>query len=122
MQLYHFTALHLLPNILNQGITLGMVPVNYKPQFITGYQWLTVNPDFQQSWNGQINVKYDRAAVRLTIEIPSIWQNKVQNWLQVCRKLSDVHDDLNCFGDPENWRLFKGVIRPAWIKSVVKRY
>jgi len=38
--------------------------------------------------------------------------------MNVCKKITPLADDLNCYGDPENWRLFKGIIRPPWIKGV----
>lgn len=117
MTVYHFTARHLLPSILKEGITLGCIPLNMK-EVRDGFQWVTINPEFRQSWNGQVNVKYDRCAVRLTVEIPSIWRHKVLNWLQVCKKMTEIHDVLNSFGDPENWRLYRGKIRPEWIKAV----
>lgn len=79
MRLYHFTNRMFLFGIMKEVIRLGMIPVSMKPEFVTGYQWLTVNPDFQQSWNGRVLVKYDRAEIRLTIEVPQIWDHKVIN-------------------------------------------
>lgn len=117
LELYHFTSPVHLPGILKEGITKGVIPLSGLPfpKFLTGYQWLTTNPNFKQSWNEGSTLPYDRNAYRLTIKIPNFHILKIKRWTQVCHKLTPLADDLNGFGDPENWRVFKGVVRLQWI-------
>jgi len=51
MTLYHFTAAHMLPKIKREGLTLGRIPWRKRGKtiLIPGYQWLTSNPEFDQS-------------------------------------------------------------------------
>lgn len=120
MILYHFTSRHHVKGCFTEGIRLGVVPVNFG-KLLPGYQWLTTSPEFGQSWNAMSSLPYDRCEFRLKIEVPKGLSRKVLVWLDVCKRLSDIHGDLNAFGDPENWRLFKGAIQPHWIKEIARK-
>lgn len=124
MILYHFTAARFIDRIKSEGITLGAVLVGMadgKPQIQTGLIWLTANPDFYaQTWNSRLTIKYDRAAYRITVEIPPSHQRRVLNWPLFClgRVSRPIAQVLNSYGDPENWRLFEGVIPPEWFRAI----
>jgi hypothetical protein len=123
--LYHFTTKKLYRGIKSQGLMLGRIPtgiVGGKIIFLEQYQWLTANPDFNQEWCKYGTLPYKRNEVRLTIEIPESMRENLYNWMDVCKvEVSPKFEEaLNLYGDPENWRVYKGCISPYWIKEVVK--
>lgn len=125
MKLYHFTAEHLWERIKTEGLTKGgVVQSLFPPKIKMGYRWLTKNPEFQQSWNAQFMVKYDRAAVRITIEIPGgVCNPRLICWEHYGRELTlpETYAGLNRYGDPQNWYVFKGNIPTVWFTEVTKR-
>ena len=121
MKLYHFTSANHVQGCLRDGITLGMIPVlqDGKIGVIPGWQWLTVNPSFQQVWaNTEFTIlPYDRTAFRLTVIIPKTAQKQLFRWLDICNKFP-IDRHLNAYGDPENWYVFRGRIKAGWIRKV----
>lgn len=121
MKLYHFTSKHHVDGCLKEGIKLGGVPViiDGKYQIISGYQWLTSNPSFHQEWANRefTTLSYDRTEYRLTVIIPKTSLNKLIKWSEYY-KYSQVPEELNYYGDPENWYLFQGRIKPGWIREI----
>lgn len=121
MKLYHFTSPVHIKGCLKEGITKGSIPliIQGKIALATGWQWLTSNPEFKQEWtNGEYStLPYDRTAFRLTVNIPKTAKDKLFRWMDVCKKLPIIKE-MNDFGDPENWWVFKGRIKPSWIKKV----
>jgi len=124
VKLYHFTAAHLIEKIKREGLTKGMVPVTtHPPRFLTGLQWLTADGEFDQAWCAQkILVPYDRNAYRITVKVPKKHRKNVLHWLMVC----DVNKfpaavELNRYGDPENWRIYRGFIRPGWFREIKRK-
>ena len=65
MKLFHFCAPQFLDGIKREGLTMGRTPYlkNGRIEFLLLQQWLTLNPSFEQSWNGRVLVKYDRAGL-----------------------------------------------------------
>lgn len=127
MILYHFTAARLVERIKREGITLGGVLDIVKGQTVIrrGHLWLTVNANFyDQEWNSMETILYDRAEFRITVEVPTAEAHKVINWVEFCNN-GGVHKEvsrtLNALGDPENWRLFKGAIPPAWFTAIDRK-
>ncbi len=121
MILYHFTAAHLFEKIKVEGITLGAIPYFNsigELKINRNYLWLTVNKDFCQGWNTMSNIPYDRAAVKISVNIPKSYENRVFEWLKIGKGLTGMFDTLNFIGDPGNWRLFKGKIPPKWFVDV----
>jgi len=124
MKLCHFTAVHLLDGCKRDGLTLGRVPwsdgrtVELRP----GLQWLTTNPKWEQSWHNPefSSLPYSRTAVRITVSIPPIYRKRVLKWLRYC-KGNKLTRDLNSYGDPENWRIFRGAIPPEWFTAIEVR-
>lgn len=119
MSLYHFTASRFVPGIMREGLTRGSIPVSLEPpRLLFGYQWLTLNPDpARQEWaEGTGRLPYSRLEVRLKVKIPKPWRGLLLAWDDV-RHLSRLADELSAFGDPWNWRLYKGHIPPAWIRN-----
>lgn len=116
---YHFTSRHHVKKCLLEGLKYGSIPdINDNGEvFLTdGYQWLTTSADFNQEWCKESSLPYDRTEYRLTIKIPKLRKNNLFQWLDIC-KTNKLAKDLNSFGDPENWWLYKGVVMPQWIKK-----
>ena len=132
MKLFHFTSdFHVQP-CTRAGIFMGVIPLSIdtvtgKADFKKGCQWLTVNPDFDQSWNRNSSLPYDRTMYRLTIEIPKIFLKKLLKFDTDLKKIIPAEmygvlagDDLDG-GDPENWYAYEGVILSSWIKKVERK-
>jgi hypothetical protein len=120
MKYYHFTAKHLLNRIRREGLTLGQVLISVDPiKLIPGYQHLTTNKDFNQSWQDQrySSLPYNRNDVRLTIKIPFKHCRNVLNWLDFSKNFP-TSEILNSHGDPYNWRVYRGSIPKEWISKV----
>lgn len=122
--IYHFCAGQFLEGIKKDGIRLGKVPygiphdeTRMRIKFINGYQWLTSNPEFKQSWNEGSSLTYDRTEYRITINLPQAVRFDLVKWTDF-GKDNLLYNDLSAFGDPENWYLFKGVIIPYWILKI----
>ena len=69
MRLYHFTARHRLEPVLRHGLTLGLTTVidGGKTARIQGYQWLTKNPSFRQTWNDASLLPFEGASEATTL-------------------------------------------------------
>lgn len=128
MILYHFTAARLIKRIKREGLTLGgVLDRDSAGRLIarTGYIWLTTNDNFYaQDWNSMLIIPYDRAEFRITVRVPTTYEGRVINWLEYCASgniAPDIAEHLNAIGDPHNWRLYRGVIPPAWFKAVNRK-
>lgn len=120
--LYHFCAGKFLPGIKKQGLKYGRIPFSGDGKSIdllSGYQWLTSNPEFQQTWNEGSHLPYDRTEYRLTIILPTAVRFSLIKWTDYNKDYPNaLFDTLNAFGDFDNWYLFKGVVIPYWIADV----
>jgi hypothetical protein len=124
MTLYHFTSLKHIRGCLAEGLTKGHVPTQLEPpELASGWQWLTTDESFQQSWNTMTNLDYDRTAYRITITLPYYAAGKVYRWEKKGPKLCkrSTYETLSSQGDPENWRLFKGTLHPQWMVDVTAK-
>lgn len=123
-KLYHFCAKRMLFNIKKEGLTLGAIPVLKDGKFavMNGWQWLTSNEDFDQSWNKHSTLPYKRNDYRIEINIPKDHHKNLIYWLDASKmpELKESAAILNSHGDPKNWWIFKGRIKPGWFKEVVK--
>jgi hypothetical protein len=100
---------------------MGMIPLRIDPPKVkNGYQWLTSNPDTDQSWDRAKNLPYDRTAFRLTVEIPKKHMKKLLKFDEEGEKLipKKLYEALSGYGDPENWYMYHGLIPAKWIKKV----
>lgn len=130
MKLYHFCSERHIESIKSSGLTLGTIPIpdedgNLNGQFVQGCQWLTRNPDFQQSWadNEYSNLPYSRTDFRIEVSIPKSSRHALHKWEEVCitdPRLARAAKILNSFGDPENWYFFTGRIKPGWFRQIKK--
>lgn len=123
MKLYHFTAAHLWPSIRREGITRGVLPTLEQSGEIgitRGWQWLTENDSFEQSWcdSAHKSLPYDRNEVRITVCIPKAHRHTLMTWLEMATYLPLTAAMLNSYGDPEHWFIFKGKIPPGWFRGV----
>ncbi len=121
MKLYHFCPAHILPGIKKEGITLGNIPLikDNKVRLIPDSQWLTKNDSFDQEWEKYSTLPYRRNAYRITLKIPKT-DIKLIPWLFICRHkiFKETGEALNEFGDPENWYIHKGRIRPGLFRKI----
>ena len=128
MDLYHFTSPFHVLGCQREGLRLGMIPEHYedissgaiKIRLRPGFQWLTSNPNFDQSWaEGTGLLPYKRNAFRLTVRVPRRHQKHLFRWVKAC---IDFHQEtaraLNAYGDPQNWWIFRGWIRPSWVVAI----
>jgi hypothetical protein len=119
MKVYHFTARHLLAGCLNEGLTKGMIPLFDdvgNPYVAPGWQWVTTNPNWDQAWDSGTTLPYSRTAHRLTVKVPKAHGWRLHRWRRVVPGY--MAEVLGAEGDPENWLLFHGRIKPAWIWRV----
>ena len=124
MKLYHFTSSLHVEGCIKQGINRGLIPIckGGRLGLIPGFQWLTLNPDFQQEWANTkySTLSYDRTEYRLTVVIPKTARDRLFKWLDICDSLP-IDEAMNAYGDPENWYIFEGRIKPSWIRKVEKK-
>lgn len=120
MTFYHFTANCFLKGIKRDGLTRGhMLKSMDPPSFIPHRQWITTNPEFDQSWlNPESKLPYKRNEVRLTIDIPDHAMIYAKPWMQMKFLVPEVAKDLSAFGDPENWWIYSGNIPAQWITKI----
>jgi len=121
--LYHFTPSWMLDSIKKTGIREGRVIVQERPpKFKAGHQWLTVNPDFNQSWDALSTLPYDRTENRIEVKIPRI-QNLFK-WSLFGKKIAgeEMFNVLSAYGDPENWYIYRGIISPGYFVEIVQKY
>lgn len=118
--LYHFCAKQFLPSIRKNGLRIGKMPWGAgenRIKLLPGYQWLTSNGEFQQSWNEGSSLPYDRTEVRLTISMPASIAFSLIKWTDF-KNENPLYETLSAYGDPENWYVFKGTIIPFWIRDI----
>lgn len=116
MKLYHFCSKHHIKSILRDGLTLGCVPISLEPVKVApGFQWLTKNKKFKQSWCQYTRLPYNRNDFRITVSIPKSNYEHLIPWIRLLKKLVMDYPELNVlneFGDPWNWYVYKGTILP----------
>lgn len=125
MILFHYTSAQHLAKIRTQGIHRGVIPWKFldgKATFVRGWQWLTINPDWEQSWCDPkySQLPYRRDEFRITIAVPKFAYPQVLRWLDFCAKHApESATELNARPhDPQNWRLFHGPIPATWFVDV----
>lgn len=122
MKLYHFCSRHHLEGIKTDGLTLGIIPLSIDPPLLAkGFQWITSNPDFDQSWCKYSTLPYRRNEWRITVKIPKSHAGKKYRWLPLSNELAKHFPNiriLNLYGDPKNWFVFEGTIKPSWFRKI----
>lgn len=125
MRLYHFTTERLWRRVKRQGLTLGMVPIDRSRlgvRMLTGYQWLTENPDFAPDWATQNLIGYRRDDVRIAVEFPHEVLSRLHRWDDIGpRVCGNMLGELNDGFAHHEWWLFEGKVHPAWFVEVTKR-
>ncbi len=129
MKLYHFCGEKFLPSILKNGISEGRTPiiktcVDDPDSFeLIGWhirtQWLTINPDPQkQSWATRESISYSRTDYRLTVWVSVASIHKVLTPAQAIKAMKVAPMLFEKFSGSEDWRIYRGVIRPESITAV----
>lgn len=119
--LYHFTGAPQIEGCLTRGLRLGGITHSlHPPRVERGYQWLTENPSWDQSWDSMRDIPYPRTAYRITIEIPMRARRKLIRWDTGWPDLTNekMARVLSSHGDPHHWFVFDGVVWPAWFRVV----
>lgn len=132
-RLYHFTARHHADGILRDGsMHGGVIPVpdpsgEYLAGTVPGWQWLTADPSWRQSWATRIKARCDRTEVRLTIEIPLLELHRLKQWDRIAADFGYPPDLARKFAeigggtDSSVWYVFRGAIPAAWIVDMAER-
>ena len=125
MKLYHFCSKKHINSIQSEGLTRGTIPLfdeNSQPvSLIKGFQWLTSNPAWHQEWDSESHLPYARNDYRITVAIPKSHRPKLAKWDAIesgAEELQRSQEILNSFGDPENWYVYAGRIKPGWFRGI----
>lgn len=124
IELYHFTEEKNINSILKSGLLTGYIPYEM-PNGMTigkhkGYIWLTTNSVFdEQTWARKEFLGRD--LYRLKIKIPGSQRKNLINWTDNCKRLTNMHEELNDGCDFNNWFLFTGRILPKQILETIRR-
>lgn len=115
-----------MPMILEKGITKGVLPWSMDAQgrvgFVAGWQWLTVDPDWMQSWarpKAHSAVTARRDEIRVTVSIPSALMPRLMKWEDLARAYQPQSDAfIRSHPEWRYWRVFRGPIPPKWFLAV----
>lgn len=128
MILYHFTTAKHLAQIKTKGLALGMIPwalLEGKDRFtfVPGWQWLTRDSDWTQDWDdpllGTAHLPFRRTDVRITIEIPSLYDYRVVRWDAYAAKMKPPSlEFLARYQSARWWFLYHGTIPPSWFLAI----
>ena len=122
--LYHFTAERFGRSISREGITKGCISVfsdtGHLIAIRKGWIWLTDDGSWNQSWNNTRRlVKYDRTAVRFTVNIPtSSLHNLSRARTVIEREFPNSLPLLDDWEGSEHWWLYNGRIFKSWLGDV----
>jgi hypothetical protein len=96
---------------------------------VRGWQWLTSDSSFDQSWNTRVTARCDRTEVRFSVDVPLLeldrlflWDGSWQDFgytAETARKLAELGG-----GSVErsaSWWIFRGPIPYGWVVEVVER-
>lgn len=85
-----------------------------------GFQWLTSNPDFVQTWCLLGSLPFPRNAWRITVLVPEKASVKLLRWQEMCERFSPAcAEEINLPSvDWRNWSVFNGWIPPEWFLEV----
>lgn len=127
-RLYHYTNDRFIPGIQREGITWGRLPVwgGDRITLLPNYQWLTDEDKWEQPWNPQETVQYDRCAWRVVVVIPKAAQRNLFRWRDLAKKLrlpQEAIDALNMSGavDDSHWWVYAGPISWRWLATWERR-
>lgn len=133
MKLLHYTARHHAEEILLAGaISKGGIPVpdasgEFLAGHVPGWQWLTDDATWRQSWATQISIRCDRTEVRLVVEIPLLELHRLKRWDAVAAEFGYPPDLARQFAqigggtDSSHWFVFRGPIPISWLLRLESR-
>jgi hypothetical protein len=133
--LYHYTAEHHAREIMaGAGITGGAVPIPSKDGktlagVTPGWQWLTDDPTWRQSWATRQAITCDRTECRLVVAVPLLELHRLLRWSRVAADFGYSPELARAFAelgggsaaDAEHWRVFGGPIPADWIVRLERR-
>ena len=128
MKLFHYTAVHHLkggPGHPGPGILrVGLLPtIHPYLDLAGGVVWLTDSPEWRQTWStrdvpvpgfGPCN----RTETRVEVAIPKAHRQSLMRWADARRFVitDDLLADLERYGDPEHWWVFRDRIPSGWLR------
>lgn len=122
---YHFTSTQHLAGVRQGGLAKGAIPFRMLPDgkitFMRGYQWLTLDGNWDQSWaNPKLSpLPYRKNEYRLTIQIPNFAMKNLVSWLDYSQKVNPPSVTfLQSFRGHRHWWLFQGIIPFLWVVAV----
>lgn len=127
--LYHFTSNRFVDSIMKEGLTKGCILSDFrrdplgvpKVKFAKGWQWMTTNESFDQEWAvGTGRLPYKRNDVRMKIVVPP-GVHRLNPWSQIKFLFPKTAHLLSEFGDPQNWWVYEGIVKPEWIKELKRK-
>jgi hypothetical protein len=88
-----------------------------KLYFRPGFQWLTSNPEWAQSWCVLGSLPFPKNAYRIKILIPETGIHRLTKWSEMCaRGRPDCAEEINSKAvDWHNWWVFYGPIPYNWV-------
>jgi hypothetical protein len=134
-RLYHYTALHHAEEIRRSGgISRGGVPVPSADGetvvgLARGWQWLTSDAGWAQSWATRQSIECDRTECRFVVEIPLLELHRLHRWDRSAGLFGFGPDAAKRFAElgggteeaARSWWLFKGRIPAAWLVGLERR-
>lgn len=132
MKLFHFCSSEHIDSIKEEGLTRGSITVingwGVPKGFIKPCQWLTKNPDWNQSWDSMATLNYSRTDYKIIVDIPYEEEDQLYRWQDIDEisqiaeldGMRDTIETLNRFGDPENWYCYFDEIPPEWFRQIIK--
>lgn len=144
MKLFQYTALHHVTEIWKHGaIDKGGIPVpdasgKFLAGHVPGWQWLTDDPEWHQSWATQITLHCDRTECRMVLEIPVLELHRLKRWDAVAAEFGYPPDLAKAFAEigggtvhsvagtstpstSSHWFVFQGPIPITWIVGLERR-
>lgn len=133
MRVFHYTALHHARDIIVSGaISKGAIPVpdaagEYLVGHVPGWQWVTTDADWRQSWATRLHHTCDRTEVRLVVEIPLLELHRLKQWDKVAADygytpaIAKAFAEINGGTDSSPWFVFQGPIPTRWIVDQERR-
>ena len=134
-RLFHYTALHHAEQIRRAGgITRGGVPIpsadgESLAGLVPGWQWLTTDAGWAQSWATRQSIDCDRTECRFVVVVPLEELHRLKRWDRVAADFGYRPETAAAFaalggGDASSsasWYVFKGPIPAAWLVALERR-
>jgi len=134
-RLFHYTALHHAEEIrASGGITRGAVPIpsadgRSLAGIGSGWQWLTTDDGWAQSWATRQSIDCDRTECRFVVVVPLEELHRLFRWDREAGRFGFTPETARRFAElgggtaasSAAWYVFKGSIPAAWLVALERR-